>query len=159
MNIYRSFISAATPFIAIRRRALPPSPLRSWTKADRDRSTDLARVPHSSVPEVPWCTLHRNRSRNSRPTMDRVEFTCGWDRGLFLGRYHPRVTLSRWVFLESSFPWEFFNFLEIFSNFLNFLKFLVWGCEWFLENLNFLDLFPRIFVPNYEWFLKGSLVF
>lgn len=140
-----------------------PPPLRSWTKADRDRSTDLARVPHSSVPEVPWCTLHRNRSRNSRPTMDRVEFTCGWDRWVYSW---DDITLESLgflgIFVASGSPGSYLTFWKFFSNFLDFLtilKFLFSGCEWFLESLNFLDLFPRISVPNYEWFPKGSLVF
>lgn len=140
MNIYRSFISAATPFIAIRRRAFPLSDRERRRTAIVPRIS--ARVPHSSVPEVPRCTLHRNCSRNSRPTMDRVEFTCGWDRGLFLVR-SPWISPSShlwivgwsslrvvsWDFLEIFFwfSWSFFlSFkfrVEIFFNFQNFLIF------------------------------------
>lgn len=106
MNIYRSFISAATPFIAIRRNV----PLRSRTRRTAIVSW-ISRVP-DCVPEA-QCTPLESRSRNLRTTIavvPRHSLRC----------MESYFIAGRFVNLESSplqtfgnFGFGFFAFLQL----------------------------------------------
>lgn len=148
MNIYRSFISAATPFIAIRRRA-PPS------DRGRRRTAIVPRISRASH------TLLYRKYRGApctgtaRVTLDRPWIV--WNSrvdGIVVYSWYDitfQSPLNRWIFVPRC-EWSFlgiFNFLEIFSSFLDlFLSF-----EWKFS-LNFQNFFSKNLCSKLNGFLK-----
>lgn len=150
MNIYRSFISAATPFIAIRRRALPP-PL---SDRGRRRTAIVPRISCAShtllyrkyrdapctgtarvTPDRPWIVWNSRVDGIVVCSWDDITLESPWVVGFSWNLCSLGSSLTFWkFFLIFWISWNFW--FEVVNDFLRILIFLIFFQESLFQTMN-----------------------